>query len=539
MTAPSRHAPHRSTDGPGPDVVTLIDSLLAEQRDASAVEQFARRHDAGSLPAGGRHRHLIPLTTPRPGEQYAFEVDLDRCSGCKACVTACHSLNGLDEGESWRSVGLLVDSPPRRADPVQVTVTTACHHCLEPACLLGCPVLAYDKDPSTGIVRHLDDQCIGCSYCILMCPYEVPRFSARRGIVRKCDLCHGRLAEGEAPACAQACPNEAIRIGLVPTTWQPITLGRKAPPRSGATPEPAWWPDAPDPEITQPTTRYRTRRDPSALEAADAVDARPAAVHWPLVLMLVLTQAGAGALAGLHPWPEAGGPWGPWAAAALVLAGLAASGLHLGQPLKAWRVWMGWRTSWLSREALVLPVLAGTSGILATALARPDLLPPGTIPWIAGLHLTALAAALVAQSMVYIDTRRAAWRPAATIPRFLGTSLLAGVATAQAAAPGPVPAALLAAVVVARLAHEAWSLRAPAGGDATPARQRTARLVAGPLAWAVRTRLLLAAAGCLLLVATGSGAAAAAGLLLLLLAEVAERRIFFTSMSPDRMPGLP
>ena len=81
----------------------------------------------------------------------------------------------------------------------------------------GCPVLAYEKDPETGIVRHLDDQCIGCQYCVLKCPYDVPKYSTELGIVRKCDMCHSRLAEGEAPACVQACPTEAIRITIVNT----------------------------------------------------------------------------------------------------------------------------------------------------------------------------------------------------------------------------------------------------------------------------------------------------------------------------------
>ena len=61
---------------------------------------------------------------------------------------------------------------------MQQTVTTACHHCLDPACMNGCPVKAYEKDPVTGIVRHLDDQCIGCQYCVLTCPYEVPQFNS-------------------------------------------------------------------------------------------------------------------------------------------------------------------------------------------------------------------------------------------------------------------------------------------------------------------------------------------------------------------------
>ena len=57
--------------------------------------------------------------------------------------------------------------------------------------------MAYDKDPETGIVRHLDDQCIGCQYCVLKCPYDVPKYSERLGIVRKCDMCVGRLRAGE------------------------------------------------------------------------------------------------------------------------------------------------------------------------------------------------------------------------------------------------------------------------------------------------------------------------------------------------------
>src|SRR4029077_10214877 len=163
-------------------------SLLHEREDESFQDRF--------------YSARMPVILPGPGEQLAFEVDLDRCSGCKSCVTACHALNGLDEDEMWRGVGLLHG---RGRDSFQQTITTACHHCEDPACLNGCPVLAYDKDPLTGIVRHLDDQCIGCQYCVMKCPYDVPKYSASRGIVRKCDMCSSRLAVGEAPACAQAC----------------------------------------------------------------------------------------------------------------------------------------------------------------------------------------------------------------------------------------------------------------------------------------------------------------------------------------------
>jgi formate dehydrogenase iron-sulfur subunit len=140
---------------------TLLDHYLNEQRQLTAVEKFAQHHAAETIPLQSKYyRDLIPLELPRAGQQYAFEVDLDACSGCKSCVTACHSMNGLDAGEVWRSVGLLVGGTPEL--PMMQMVTAACHHCAHPACMDGCPVLAYEKDPLTGIVKHLDDQCIGC-----------------------------------------------------------------------------------------------------------------------------------------------------------------------------------------------------------------------------------------------------------------------------------------------------------------------------------------------------------------------------------------
>src|SRR5437762_2785147 len=134
---------------------TLIDALLAEQRELSAVETFSRAHDRHEIQTR-RYRNLLPASAPAPGQQLAFEVDLDQCSGCKACVTACHSLNGLDDEETWRDVGLLTGGSDEK--PFQQHVTTACHHCLEPACMDVCPTRAYEKDPQTGIVKPLDHQ---------------------------------------------------------------------------------------------------------------------------------------------------------------------------------------------------------------------------------------------------------------------------------------------------------------------------------------------------------------------------------------------
>src|SRR5688500_2758112 len=226
---------------------TLIDDLLAEQQSLTPVARFARMRPRDSAPAQARYyRDLIPFTAPEPGTQYAFAVDLDARTGCKARVNACHSLNGLDDDEIWRTVGVVVGGSIER--PYQQTITTACHHCAEPACLLGCPVAAYEKDAATGIVRHLDDQCIGRQYCVMMCPYEVPQYSEKRGIVRKCDMCSQRLSAGEAPACVQACPNEAIRITIVGRSELEVYRNESC--------INLFLPTSPDPALTLPSTRF-------------------------------------------------------------------------------------------------------------------------------------------------------------------------------------------------------------------------------------------------------------------------------------------
>ena len=560
-------------------VETLVDRFLAEQRQLTAVEKFSQRHADRSAPLLADHyRDLLPLSAPRPGEQYAFEVDLDRCSSCKACVSACHSLNGLDEDETWRDVGLLVgrEAAAARArlgdavattsnfhlhssnsPPLALTVTTACHHCVEPGCLEGCPVLAYDKDPITGIVRHLDDQCIGCSYCILKCPYEVPKYSKKRGIVRKCDLCHGRLAEGEAPACVQACPNEAIRITLVEVDAlrrEHRGVAQAAAVVAGAPPSPMRagslaLPGAPDPGITVPTTVYRSTRPLAGLQPADHAWLRPAEAHLPLVWMLVLTQWGAGMLMVVALACVVQGTVSERALMvggvgfALVQAGLVASVFHLGQPLKAWRVWMGWRRSWLSREAMVLGALAGFSAIWLSLAVAPRfgwMIPPVVLRAAAALVVLIVPAAVWAQCMVYVDTRRQYWRRVETVPRFFGLTLMAGLFAWQALVPGWVP--VLSIVVTAGLLAQ-WEFRVfrhdrEADRDALA---RTAWLLKGPLAGRQRLRMILLLAGGLVAaggVGFGWGAALAGGLLVLAGGWL-ERSLFFTAVSPDRMPGPP
>jgi Fe-S-cluster-containing dehydrogenase component/DMSO reductase anchor subunit len=589
----------------------LIDELLAGQQSLSAVEEFARAHERHQRPALEKHyRRLLPASPPAAGQQYAFEVDLDQCSGCKACVTACHALNGLDEDETWRSVGLLVAGervenrcPPTAGDPnfefrtsdfgprtsdqprtsdfgFQQHITTACHHCVDPGCLNGCPVLAYDKDPVTGIVRHLDDQCIGCQYCVMKCPYEVPQYSARRGIVRKCDLCSQRLAVGEAPACVQACPNEAIRITLVEQdeiragfrpTRKPGEQNLKS--EGSSKPEPRdsvfafrasfelrpsafdllnpFLPSSPNPAITLPTTRYISRRPlPAYLLAGDHHRLAPAAPHLPLVFLLVLSQLAVGASiasALLASAPLA------WSAAGAILAALGLGTLHLGRPLKAWRAFLGWRTSWFSREVVGLGIFCGLA--CATAGARwlgatplaPRFLDAAT-DWVSlGAALTGLLG-VACSAMIYVDTRREFWSARQSFTKFFGTTALLGLAVTLALHARPALAALLIAVTAAKLAFEHRIFRQLVDEETpapTPLNQ-TARLLGDSLGLLNRVRVACGLIGGVVLPAfillhRPPAPAAAwlpfAALALCLAGELLERALFFRAVAPDRMPG--
>jgi formate dehydrogenase iron-sulfur subunit len=489
---------------------TLIDELLSEQAVLQTpVARFSEIHDR-EPDLASHYRQLIPLGKPGPGEQYAFEVALDRCTGCKACVAACHSLNGLDDGEAWRDTGLLLGGG--EAPAWQQTVTTACHHCEDPGCMNGCPVGAYEKEKDTGIVRHLDDQCIGCSYCILKCPYDVPKYSRKRGIVRKCDMCHQRLTEGEAPACVQACPTEAIRIVAV-RSQRSETRDQRFNFFSSTIHDPRS--AIPDSSITLPTTRYTGRKAPSTVFAADRAALVPQLAHWPLILMLVLTQSGVGILSASSS--------SFLTAAILFYLGMAASVFHLGQPLKAWRFFLGLKTSWLSREILAFSLYAPLPLILTALPLLPDF-PFKNHCSLITTH-SALPVGLIAvftSVMIYHDTRRALWKFPRTALRFFGTT--AAFAT-LAHAP------LFAVIIIIKLIPELLFLR-HAGKTHWSPDQHSARLQLGPL-----RPILAARIACALAAITAAFIHPFAAAPILLAAEILERQLFFQSVQAPKMPG--
>lgn len=232
-----------------------------------------------------------------------------------------------------------------------------------------------------------------------------------------------------------------------------------------------------------------------------------------------------------------------WAAGA---AGLACSVLHLGQPLRAWRIFLGLRRSWLSREAVVFGAWFALATLYTTA--RVDWIPMPAGATRSVLATTTAACGVVGlfcSVMIYVDTRRRFWRMANTAPRFFGTAIILGLSSALCAgvAPAQLGFALLAATVI-KLLLEAQAL-APlhVDRDALTPERKSALLLFGPLRSANELRVLLAFLGGILLpLASALGAAPASAAWLALgfnlMGELTERYLYFRAVDAPKMPGV-
>lgn len=155
-------------------------------------------------------------------------IDLTKCMGCRSCQVACKQWNNLPTTSTsfnpdWSNPpGLSANTWTRldfhlseEGDDLKWRfVKQQCMHCDEPACESACFVHALTKTPEGPVVYNADI-CVGCRYCMVACPFSIPKYQwdARFPKVQKCDLCAGRQAAGLQPACAAACPSGAIKFG--------------------------------------------------------------------------------------------------------------------------------------------------------------------------------------------------------------------------------------------------------------------------------------------------------------------------------------
>jgi Fe-S-cluster-containing dehydrogenase component len=156
--------------------------------------------------------------------------DATRCIGCRKCEEACNKVNELPAPPKPFS-DLAVLERPRRTDAKTYTVVNRyenvpgakgplyrkiqCNHCLEPACASACFVSAFAKNPN-GAVTYDESVCVGCRYCMIACPFEIPTYEYDKAFtprVMKCTFCQPRLLKGQLPGCVEICPAEALTFG--------------------------------------------------------------------------------------------------------------------------------------------------------------------------------------------------------------------------------------------------------------------------------------------------------------------------------------
>ncbi|MGA2435323.1 MAG: 4Fe-4S dicluster domain-containing protein [Bryobacteraceae bacterium] len=205
--------------------------------------------------------------------RYGMVIDLDRCTGCGACMVACAVENNVPParpeatprtGITWLRVYQIENRQPV-PESRSAFIPMLCQQCgQDTPCASVCPQQAVEADPRTGIVDQMPQRCLGCRYCMAACPYHARYFNwwdpvwpkgmektlnpdvatRMRGVVEKCNFCHGRLHRAQAqaaaegrrdirpeeyvPACVESCPAGAMVFGdLAEERSEPAKMIRK------------------------------------------------------------------------------------------------------------------------------------------------------------------------------------------------------------------------------------------------------------------------------------------------------------------------
>lgn len=146
-------------------------------------------------------------------------IDIPKCIGCGMCSVACQKQNELSatqnielDDENWTA--LKIFEVEKDGKQQKRFVRDQCFHCLEPACVSACLVGAIKKTKA-GPVLYDGSKCMGCRYCMIACPFNIPKYQWGElfPLIRKCVFCTEKLAVGEVPACVAACPTQATLFG--------------------------------------------------------------------------------------------------------------------------------------------------------------------------------------------------------------------------------------------------------------------------------------------------------------------------------------
>lgn len=296
------------------------------------------------------------------GKQKSFVFDLNRCTGCGACIVGCATENMGNQQKNWREIYVFNES--RHPAMPLFSLSMACNHCVDPACESACPAQAYSKDEDTGAVTVDPEKCMGCKYCTWACPYDAPRYNPEAGVVEKCDFCVERLKNDELPACVCACPVDALRLGDLETENEDKRNTDRVPGFTVTDIEPAvrFVPLRSRqrvPEMTAPPDRETVSR---LFESTKKIPERKISLksEWTLLLftmtaslLVAFLTAMLSAPLGIDPYLFLGA-----GAVAMVL-----STVHLGRKFRAYRAAFNLARSWLSREIVVFSSFLFLAGL--------------------------------------------------------------------------------------------------------------------------------------------------------------------------------
>jgi len=142
----------------------------------------------------------------------ALLIDITKCIGCRSCEMKCKEAHGFSQEESVKLSATAFTIVEERAGGK--FVRRMCQHCNEPACQSVCPVAAIEKTPEGPVIYH-GKKCIGCRYCMIACPNQVPKYQWTKlaPYMQKCDMCYDRVRNGQPTICAEACPTGATIFG--------------------------------------------------------------------------------------------------------------------------------------------------------------------------------------------------------------------------------------------------------------------------------------------------------------------------------------
>lgn len=188
------------------------------------------RRDFLKLAGAGLGTLTLPVRpTPIKGrfiraeDSHSMLYDSIKCVGCRACQVACKARSNLPHETD---AGGIYEAPQNlsaytwtliklyKGEQSSAFIKQQCMHCIDPACVSVCPVAALEKTPEGPVIYHAE-RCIGCRYCMAACPFGIPKSQWDKALplIQKCDFCADRLAQGQQPACGEACPTGALISG--------------------------------------------------------------------------------------------------------------------------------------------------------------------------------------------------------------------------------------------------------------------------------------------------------------------------------------